>query len=104
MKYHNIKVKVDGMTFDSKGEYNRWLELKMLEKSGKISNLTRQVTYKLTAHGVQVCKYIADFEYDYDGMKITEDFKGLVTPTFKLKAKIFAAQEGRPIIVSKKQR
>ena len=35
------------MTFDSKKEYNRWCELCLLQKAGKISGLKRQVKYEL---------------------------------------------------------
>lgn len=33
--------------YDSKKEYDRWLELQMLEKTGEIVNLRRQVEYEL---------------------------------------------------------
>ena len=44
-KYHNKKVTIDGVTWDSEKEYHRWCELKLLERAGKIFNLQRQVPY-----------------------------------------------------------
>ncbi len=84
----------DGLKFDSKMELKRWNELKILERIGDIENLQRQVCFVLTAHGVDICKYIADFVYYQNGLKIVEDVKGVQTPEFKLKAKLFQAQYG----------
>ena len=47
MKYHNKKTTYKGMTFDSKKELNRYIELTQLEKRGKISDLQRQVKFVL---------------------------------------------------------
>ena len=46
-KYSNKKVNIDGITFDSKKEANRYKELKILENLGKISNLELQPVYVL---------------------------------------------------------
>jgi hypothetical protein len=47
-KYGNIKTTTsDGNTHASIKEANRWCELKLLERAGKISNLQRQVEYEL---------------------------------------------------------
>ena len=46
-KYKNRKVQVDGIIFDSAKEANRWKELEMLEKAGKIEDLRRQEKYIL---------------------------------------------------------
>ena len=46
-KYRSKKVTVGGMTFDSKKEYRRWCELNLLQKAGKITDLERQVPFKL---------------------------------------------------------
>ena len=47
MKYHNTKITNENGTFDSKREYNRFLELQWLEKAGKIAGLQRQVPFVL---------------------------------------------------------
>ena len=41
-KYHNIKTVVDNIKFDSKKEANRYTELKLLERAGKIFALALQ--------------------------------------------------------------
>jgi len=46
-KYGNKKITIDGETFDSKKEYNRFCELKLLERAGQIKDLKRQVKFVL---------------------------------------------------------
>lgn len=46
-KYGNRKVVVDGITFDSKKEAQRYTELKSLEKAGKITGLQLQREFEL---------------------------------------------------------
>ena len=46
-KYHSRKITIDGVTFDSKKEYNRYCELKLLERAGEIAELKRQVKFTL---------------------------------------------------------
>lgn len=46
-KYRNRKVTVGGMTFDSVHEYDRWRELNLLQRAGKITGLERQVAFEL---------------------------------------------------------
>ena len=107
-KYHAKKVEVDGITFDSKKEYRRYLELKALEKAGIIKNLERQVKYTLipaqrepdtigSRGGVKKgkliereCSYYADFVYTIKetGETVVEDVKGMRTPEYKIKRKL----------------
>lgn len=98
-KYHNRKVTTsDGIEHASQKEANRWCELKLLERAGKIYDLDRQVKFTLIpAQYEEVipqeykvgkkpkkklvereCAYIADFVYiDADsGRLIVEDTKG----------------------------
>lgn len=49
-KYGNIKTVIDGIKFDSKRESERYLELKLLEKAGEISDLKLQPRFILQ-HG-----------------------------------------------------
>lgn len=85
-KYGAKKVVVDGEVFDSRKEYYRWCELRLLERAGKITDLQRQVKYVLIpAQRDEAGKlierevsYIADFTY-YDHAlrkKVVEDTKG----------------------------
>ena len=94
-KYNAIKIKIDGISFDSKKEANRYLELKTLERAGVISNLILQPKFLLQEGFVRDGKkyraifYIADFEYIKDGKRIVEDVKGMKTDIYKLKKKMF---------------
>lgn len=89
-KYRNEKVEYDGRVFDSRKEYNRYRELLMLLKAGKIGMLELQVPYELNDGGTHSLKYIADFVYlDAEtGEKIVEDVKGFRTRTYKKKCRL----------------
>lgn len=94
-KYRNKKVIVDGEEFDSKKEGNRYKELKLLLKAGKISNLELQPRFllqdgfKKNGRTFRKIEYIADFKYIENGKTIVEDVKGMQTDVFKIKYKIF---------------
>ena len=66
-KYRNRKTIHDGITFDSKGEANRYCELKILERAGEISDLTLQPkftlqeSFKKNGKTHRAITYIADF-------------------------------------------
>ena len=90
-KYKNKRVEFLGMKFDSIGERDRYICLMQDEKDGKISDLQRQVKFPLTSNGIVVCHYIADFVYNIGDVKFVEDYKGVLTDTFQLKAKMFKA-------------
>ena len=46
-KYGNKRTKVDGITFDSMKEAKRYIELSLMERSGAIQDLQRQVKFVL---------------------------------------------------------
>lgn len=104
-KYHNIKVSVDGYTFDSIAESQRYQQLKLLERAKAIIDLKRQVKFVLidkSQYGREV-SYIADFTY-YEGNKlVVEDVKGIKTDIFKLKARLFAERYGFEIKIITKE-
>lgn len=77
-KYGAKKVVVDGEVFDSRKEYYRWCDLRLLQRAGKISDLKRQVKYELIPKqdGERACTYVADFVYTQDGKTVVEDCKG----------------------------
>jgi hypothetical protein len=91
-KYHNKKVVVDGITFDSKKEYNRWCELQLLQKSKVITDLKRQVKYVLVEKNdkERETSYIADFVYKQGNEVVVEDVKSKATktPLYRLKRKL----------------
>lgn len=90
-KYGNRKTTVEGITFDSAKEANRYRELKMLEISGLISDLKIQQRFEIVpkAGGNKRSRfYIADFTYLEGGKKIIEDVKSEITrknPVYTLK-------------------
>lgn len=97
-KYGNRKTTLNGVEFDSHKEAQRYAQLRLLERAGKISNLRRQVKYVLIpaqrdAKGKLLereCSYVADHVY-FDlalGREVVEDAKGYRTDTFKLKKKM----------------
>lgn len=97
-KYRNVKVTVDGMTFDSKAEAARWPVLQERERRGEIEELHRQVRIKLAIHETKLLSesrrticLVADFHYIEDGREVIEDVKGFVTDTAALKAAIARA-------------
>lgn len=102
-KYHATKTTVDGITFDSRNEANRYLVLKGMEEDGIIGNLRRQVRYELVpafdvdGRHYRPVYYVADFVYVEDGKDVVEDVKGVRTDVYKLKSKLFAKKYGMSI-------
>ena len=93
-KYHNRKTVIDGIRSDSKREAERWCELRLLEKAGRIENLRRQVAFELipkSRHGRSI-RYIADFVYLENGETVIEDAKGVRTDVYRLKKRLMAEQ------------
>lgn len=93
-KYRNRKTVVDGITFDSKKEANRWGELRLLEQAGQISELRRQVPFELVVGCMKIAKYIADAVYVENGQTVVEDCKGYRTREYRLKKKLMLACHG----------
>lgn len=79
-KYNARKAEVDGITFDSRKEAQRYAELKLLLRGGEIRDLRLQVKYELIPKqdGERACEYIADFVYQdvRTGKTVVEDVKG----------------------------
>lgn len=101
-KLNAQRVEFDGKFFGSKKEARRWAELKLLERSGHISDLQQQVPFELIPAQYEeiptgefykkgakkgqpkfkrVCiekavTYVADFVYTENGKTIVEDTKG----------------------------
>lgn len=81
-KYHAQKTVVAGIAFDSKKEASRFQELKLLEKSGCISDLKIQVCFLICPRmggNKRARYYIADFVYKEGGKSIIEDVKSPIT-------------------------
>ena len=79
-KYHNRKVTVDGLTFDSLKEASRYEELKLLVRAGEIKDLKRQVPIEIVpkTDKFRAVRYVADFTYTLtrNGQPVVEDVKG----------------------------
>ena len=97
-KYNAKKVIYDNLQFDSKFESIYYAFLKELEKKGEIANLQRQKSYELLPKQVDSkgkflyhpIEYKSDFEYDdINQTHHTVDTKGILTPDFRLKQKLF---------------
>lgn len=116
-KYHSKKVIIDGETFDSKKEARRYIELLMLQKSGRISGLQRQKKFVLVPaqyepettgpRGGRIkgkllereVAYYADFVYFDEEEKdfVIEDTKGVRTPEYIIKRKLMLWLNGYQI-------
>lgn len=89
-----IKTTLAGLTFDSRGEAERYLILRQMEKDGEISGLQRQVPFVLLPPMViqgrryRQTTYVADFTYYDNNQLVVEDFKGHKTAEYKLKRKL----------------
>lgn len=99
-KYNARKVNINGVVYDSMKEYERYMELSMLQKAGMISGLRRQVKFVLIPAKYEEtedvftrgkhrgerkrgklieseCAYYADsVYYDKNGVQVVEDTKG----------------------------
>ena len=91
-KYKNIKVKLAGITFDSKKEAVHYAYLKSLEKKGVITDLQLQTKLDFKIDGKKIFTYKPDFEYNDEFGHHIVDVKGVHTPVFKLKKKLIEAQ------------
>lgn len=80
-----------GHAHPSKGEAKRCDELRRLEKAGAIHRLEREVAFPIFINGVKVFTYRADFVYFADNARVVEDFKGVITPIYRLKKKCVEA-------------
>jgi len=97
-KYHNRRVTLDGLRFDSVREAGYWQVLQSRAAAGEITELRRQVAFPLLCpfedRSVMVCTYIADFTYrDRDGFHVV-DVKGMKTPMYRLKKRWLQLQDG----------
>ena len=108
-KYRNKKISANGITFDSRREYERYTELKLLERAGVIQGLELQKKYVLIPAQYEnfvrygkngkplkggkkclerECSYKADFVYQQNGETVVEDTKGMRTKEYIIKRKL----------------
>ena len=94
-KYNAQKTVVDGITFASRLEAERFQQLKLLEEAGEISCLKLQLGLQInppwtnpqTGEKLKGSMYYADFFYidNRNHKMIIEDTKGVETDVFRLK-------------------
>ncbi len=90
----------NGIVFDSVYEKDVWIKLEMMQTSGLISDLKRQVKFPLHAWdeehraSVRVSTYEADFVYEQNGEMVVADAKGVLTALYRLKRAWLKAQYG----------
>lgn len=87
-KFNAQKVELDGMTFDSKKEYRRYIELKAMQQRGEITRLEHHTKFELAPktklegekRAKPALRYFADFTYfNAVGQYIVEDVKSEAT-------------------------
>ena len=116
-KYGNKKIVTDDGEFDSRKEYQRWCELKLLQRAGEITYLKRQKKFLLIPAQYeaierisektgkklkdgrrcleQECSYVADFVYCLaNGELVVEDAKGFRTEGYIIKRKLMMEKYG----------
>jgi hypothetical protein len=99
-KYRNLKTTIDGITFDSVKESDRYAYLNLLKRAGEIKSIEHHKKYVLlesftNAQGVHrsPISYTPDFVVTRnDGSIYAEDVKGseeIITDLFSIKRKLF---------------
>lgn len=98
-KYNNEKIG----GYDSRKEYYRAQQLKIMQRAGLISDLHEQVSFLLipaqrnsAGKMERAVHYIADFVYtdNETGQTVVEDTKGFRTPEYIIKRKLMLQVHG----------
>lgn len=96
-KYKAAGEFVNGIFMASAAEAERYRQLLSMEADGVIEALTTQPRYQLVVNNLKIAEYRADFTYDVVGERglvlrsVIEDVKGVVTPEFRIKHRLFEA-------------
>jgi len=96
-KYNAAGRRVNGIWCASDAEATRLEQLLIMQANGTIENLRCQVRFPLVINNIKVGTYVADFTYilnDPDTRlyrEVVEEVKGMETPEWKLKARVFEA-------------
>lgn len=95
-KYKAKTTLIDGIKFDSKQEGEYYLYLKEQQEKGIIERFELQPKFILQegfrkeGKWIRPIVYIADFDIWYkDGTRRIVDVKGVITPEFRIKKKLF---------------
>lgn len=99
-KYNNVRTRLDGRSFASKGESDCYLMLKLLEKAGEIVLEKCQHTIYLSAARIA---YIVDFKII--DLKTNRDvwveYKGFETTDWRLKKRLWKHYGPGPLQIYK---
>jgi hypothetical protein len=98
-KYGNRKVLYRGELFDSTLERDHFIFLEREQSAGRITDLERQAEYPLDVNGQHICSIRLDYRYRKGGTLVVSDAKGIATPDWRIKAKLFTALYDMPIHV-----
>jgi hypothetical protein len=98
-KYRAVKSQCNaGHTHDSKREAIRCNELHLMQAAGEITELTVHPQYWFVINGRQLkhpngrrVGYKSDFEYNENGIWVTEDVKGVIVRDWPLRRAVFMA-------------
>jgi hypothetical protein len=102
-KYHAKPCWIDGIRFASQREGKRFLDLRLLERAGEITELELQPRFELhtlspIGEVVTVGKYTADFRYRrvVDQQRVVEDSKSPASRTeaYQLRKRMVEAEYG----------
>ncbi|MCP4523124.1 MAG: DUF1064 domain-containing protein [Candidatus Gracilibacteria bacterium] len=95
-KYGAKKTEIDGIKFDSllEGRFYRYFKennIKILEFQ---PSYLLQDKFKYNGKTIRAIKYIADFKIEHNGDIYIVDAKGMTTPVFALKHKLWLKRYG----------
>jgi len=94
-----IKTVVDDIVFDSKLEAAFYLQLKVRQAAGEISDLELQPRFEFVINDVKVGRYTGDFRYTEGGKVIVADAKGFpISRDYPLRKKLLKALYGIDIL------
>lgn len=112
-KYGNKITERHGIKFHSKKEADRYDQLLLLEKHGRVRNIRRQVRYDFRINGVLIGWYVADYVYEELPVlklpqgelhgawrEVVEDVKGFPSKTWPMKKKLMKALYGIDVRVT----
>lgn len=104
-KYRAVKTMVGRERMDSRLEAKIYAELLLLKKAGEIRDLVLKPRYPLIVNEVLVATYIPDFVFTdrQTGEETVLDAKGVMTPVFRLKARLLEAIYGKVVYVEDRE-
>lgn len=98
-KYNAKKTIANGISFPSKAEAEYYLILEHRVKLGYIKNLKLQEKVYLSKAKILL---VVDFCFERDGELIYCDVKGMTTPVFNIKARLWKAYMNKNLELVKK--